>query len=84
MQFPINNILIVPSKNHFMNEIGDFVTVYTQIPRSNLKPPVGIMSYSCEFLFDLLHLRLFNHLRVKESKQLVNRKCYSGDCSVDA
>ena len=36
MQFPIDNILIVPSKNHFMNEIGDFVTVYTQIPRSNL------------------------------------------------
>ena len=36
MQFPIDNILIVPSKNDFMNEIGAFVTVYTQIPRSNL------------------------------------------------
>ena len=37
MQFPIDNILIVPSKNDFMNEIGAFVTVYTQIPTSNLK-----------------------------------------------
>ena len=36
MQFPIDNILIVPSKNDFMNEIGVFVTVYTQIPTSNL------------------------------------------------
>ena len=36
MQFPIVNILIVPSKNYFMNEFGAFVTVYTQIPRSNL------------------------------------------------
>ena len=37
MQFPIVNILIVPSKNYFVNEIGAFVTVYTQIPTSNLK-----------------------------------------------
>ena len=29
MQFTIDNILIVPSKNDFMNEIGAFVTVYT-------------------------------------------------------
>ena len=36
MQFPIDTILIVPSKNDFMNEIGAFVTVYTQIPTSNL------------------------------------------------
>ena len=36
MQFLIVNILIVPSKNYFMNEIGAFVTVYTQIPTSNL------------------------------------------------
>ena len=37
MQFPIVNILIVPTKNDFMNGIGAFVTVYTQIPTSNLK-----------------------------------------------
>ena len=35
-QFSIDNILIVPSKNDFMNEIEAFVTVYTQIPTSNL------------------------------------------------
>ena len=37
MQFSIVNILIVPTKNYFKNEIGAFVTVYIQIPISNLK-----------------------------------------------
>ena len=36
MQFPIVNILIVPTKNDFINEIGAFATVYTQIPTNNL------------------------------------------------
>ena len=38
MQIPIDNILIVSSKKDFMNEIGVFVTVYTQIPTHILKP----------------------------------------------
>ena len=47
MQFPIDNILIVPSKNQFMNEIGDFVTVYTQIPRSTRgNPKVRGLTYT--------------------------------------
>ena len=46
MQFPIVNILIVPSKNYFMNEIGAFVTVYTQIPRSNLNQ--SVMEYDVQ------------------------------------
>ena len=46
MQFPIDNILIVPFKNDFMNEIGALVTVYTQIPTSNLNTLLVIRVYS--------------------------------------
>ena len=41
MQYPIDNILIVPSKQDFMNEIGVIVTVYTQTPTRLLKAPFG-------------------------------------------
>ena len=51
MQFPTVNILIVPTKNDFMNEIGAFVTVYTQIPTSNLKSThVVHLQFACSLL----------------------------------
>ena len=59
MQFPIDNILIVPSKNHFMNEIGDFVTVYTQIPTSNLKITCGYLCVNCDEIPNFIHKMIF-------------------------